>query len=122
MRKWNGSALPRKAAPGAPFSPEYSLDTNLHQEHRSFNEDEFSDPSAILDEKLAAESEAAMVALGEARANYEKASVGLPPRNPHTYVVEYPDGRLDMFGGGGVAVGPDEGARGYLIYVGVRPI
>lgn len=50
-----------------------------------------------------------MVALGEARGQYEQASVGLPQTNPHTYVVEYDDGSMDIIGGGGVPVGPDEG-------------
>ena len=114
VRKWDGSALPHKRVPvsklGAPpFSPEPSDDIDSQQSAQWFNDDEFSDPSAILDEKIAASSEAAMAALSNARADYEKASIGLPPRNPHTYVVEYPDGSIDMFGGGGVAVGPDEG-------------
>ena len=112
VQRWDGRALPCKGAHVSAvsvhgFSPVKSqaVDTQQH----SFTEDEFSDPSAVLDDKLAAESEAAMAALSQARANYEKAVTGLPPKNPHTYVVEYPDGSLDMFGGGGVAVGPDEG-------------
>ena len=112
VQRWDGRALPCKeghvSSVGIPgFGPVNLQATDTHQ--HSFAEDEFSDPSAVLDDTLVAESEAAMAALSQARANYEKASIGLPPRNPHTYVVEYPDGSLDMFGGGGVAVGPDEG-------------
>lgn len=124
--RWDGSALPRKGVHDAPISPslDYSQEADLNQQQHSFGEDEFSDPSALLDEKFAAESAAAMVALSEARANYEKASGELRDgftSKPHTYVVEYPDGSLDMFGGGGVAVGPNEGTRAYLICVDDRP-
>jgi hypothetical protein len=119
VRKWDGKTTlalpPRKGKAGtptsphnaSPFSPEHPH--ALSSQQPEFTQDDFSDPSIVLDEKLAAESEAMLVSLSQARVDYDQASVGLGPRNPHTYIFEYPDGSMDMFGGGGVAVGPDEG-------------